>query len=138
MLEVILEALEKLSKFKIVKGTVTANWNTATGTSGETGEDLASIGDTDIKYRLHSFMVDTTACTANAIVTIKMFIKVNGTERKCFSQNYLVEAQTNGSQPGAQWIVTGELAISNVLRVEVYSDTSESVALPYEGILQYM
>jgi hypothetical protein len=114
-----------------VIGTATANWNTATGTSGETGEDLVTIGANDTNYKLHSLMLDVSACTDGAVLTIKMFSQINGNEKKVYSQTYTVNTDPDGA-----WIVTGTVGIHEALRVEVQSDTSESVAIAYDYMLE--
>jgi len=112
-------------------GSITANWSTATGTSGETGEDLCVIGANDTKYRLLSLLLDVSAVTDTVILTVKMFMQINGTEKKVYSQNFLV-----GTDPDGIWVVQSVVAIHEVLRVEVESDTNESVAIGYDYILE--
>jgi len=114
-------------------GTTTANWNTATGTSGESGEDLVTIGANDTEYILDSLVLDVSACTNGAVLTVKLFQQVNGTERKVYSEGFVVN-----TDPDGLWIVAGRVGIHEALRVEVYSDTSESVAIAYDYILEAM
>jgi hypothetical protein len=114
-------------------GSTTANWNTATGTSGEAGEDLVTIGADNTKYKLLGLWLDVSACTNGALLTVKMFTQINGTERKVYSQSFLVN-----TDPDGLWIVQGVLGIHEALRVEVYSGTSESVAIGYDYMLEAM
>jgi len=125
--------LDKLAGEAPVTGQVTANWNTATGTSGEAGEDLVTIGANDTRYKLHSFLINVSALTVGAIITVKLFMQVHGTERKVYSQNFTVGTDTNGL-----WIVNGTVGIHEALRCEVYSNTDESVAIDYDYMLEAM
>ena len=114
-------------------GTATANWNTATGTSGEAGEDVVTIGANDTNYILASLVLDVSACTNGAVLTVKLFQQVNGVEQKVYSEGFVVN-----TDPDGLWIVAGRVGIHEALRVEVYSDTSESVAIAYDYILEAM
>lgn len=114
-------------------GTVNANWNTAVGTSGEAGEDLVTIGANDTKNKLQSLMLDVSACTDGALLTVKMFSQINGTERKIYSQTFLVN-----TDPDGLWIVQGTVGIHEALRVEVYSNTNEAVNIAYDYMLEVM
>ncbi|GAI39687.1 unnamed protein product, partial [marine sediment metagenome] len=124
---------DKLAGETPVSDSVTANWNTATGTSGEAGEDLVTIGANDTKYKLHSFLINISALTVGAVVTVKLFMQVHGTERKVYSQDFTV-----GTDPDGLWIVNGTIGIHEALRCEVYSDTSESKAIDYDYMLEAM
>jgi len=116
-----------------IVGDTTANWNTATGTSGESGEDLVTIGANDTNYKLLSLTLDVSACTNGALLTVKMFMQINGVEQKVYSQNYLVN-----TDPDGLWIVQAAVGIHEAVRVEVESDTSESVAIAYDYSLESM
>ncbi len=109
------------------ENTVTANWNTATGTSGEAGEDLVSFGTDATKRKVGCFKIDVSACLDGSALTIKLFEKINGTERKIYSQGFVVNTDPDGIR-----IITSEMVITDVMRCEVYSSTSESVAIGYE------
>jgi len=125
-------ATDKLAGAATV-GSTTANWNTATGTSGEAGEDLVTIGADDTKYKLLSLMLDVSACTDGVVLTVKMFSQINGTERKVYSEGFVVN-----TDPDGLWIVTSPVGIHEALRVEVYSNTSESKAIAYDYMLEAM
>ncbi len=109
------------------------NWNTSTGTSTEAGEDLISIGANDTKNKVHSLIIWIGNMTAASAVTVRMYTQVNGTERKIYSETF-----TKGTDPDGLWIITGTLAIHEVLRVEVYSSTNEAVVLNYDYMLEVM
>ena len=124
---------DKLAGETPVSDSVSANWNTETGTSGEAGEDLVTIGAADTKYKLHSLLLNISALTGGAVVTVKLFMKVKGTERKVYSQNF-----TKGTDPDGLWIVNGTVGIHEALRCEVYSNTDESKAIDYDYMLEAM
>lgn len=135
-------ALDKLAGQAPGEGTVTANWNTATGTSGEAGEDLVSIGGATTRYKLHSLLLDVIALTDGAKIDVKLFIKINGNERKVYDQEFTVPTTAAGETPPPDtlglWIVNGTVVIHDILRVEVYSDTNENVAIAYTYVLEEM
>lgn len=122
---------DKLAVSAAVAGSTTANWNTATGASGEAGEDLVTIGANDTFYELGSLLLNVSACTDTAVLTVKMFTQINGVEAKVYSQSFVVN-----TDPDGLWIVQGKLFIHEALRVEVYSATNESVAIAYDYTLR--
>ena len=123
----------------IAEGTVTANWNTAFGTSGEAGEDLLGGASAQSaipsKTLLHSLLLDVLALTDTALIDVKLFMKVNGNERKVYDQEFTVPTTVGVETPPPDtlglWIVNGTLALHADLRVEVYSDRNELVAIGY-------
>lgn len=123
-------ALARLRGETPVSDSVEANWQSGTGTSGETGADLVTIGAADTRYKLHSLLVNISALTGGATITIKLFMKVNGTERKVYSQAF-----TQGTDPDGLWIVNGTVGIHEALRVEVESnnvgDNGEAINYNY-------
>lgn len=129
---------DKLAGATPVVGTTTANWNTATGTSTEAGEDLVTIGADNVSNKVLSLVLDISALTAGAVVTVKMFMEVNGVEKKVYSEGFVRQAQVQGSEPDGLWIIPGAVGIHEALRVEVYSDTSESKAIGYDYMLEVM
>lgn len=124
------------------EGTVAANWNTANGTSGELGEDLVTIGAATTRYKLHSLLLDVIALTDGAKIHVKLFMDVNGNERKVYDQEFTVPTTAGVETPPPDtlglWIVNGTVAIHDTLRVEVYSDTNENVAIAYTYMLEAM
>ena len=131
--EAIKTQTDKLAGETPVSGPVTANWNTGTGTSTEAGGDVVTIGANNTKYKLHSFLINVSALTVGAAITVKLFMQVHGTERKVYSQDFTV-----GTDPDGLWIVNGTIGIHEALRCEVYSDTDESVAIDYDYMLEAM
>lgn len=130
--------LDKLGGETPASDSVTANWNTATGTSGEAGEDLVTIGANDTKYKLHSLLLDVSALTDGASIHVKLFMQVNGVEKKVYDQTFTVPTGTTPPDTDGLWIVNGTVGIHEALRVEVYSDTNESVAIAYDYMLEAM
>lgn len=128
-------ALARLRGETPVSDSVTANWQSGTGTSGETGADLVTIGAADTRYKLHSLLVNISALTGGATITVKLFMKVNGTERKVYSQAFIQGTDTDGL-----WIVDGTLGIHEALRVEVESNNigDNDGAINYNYMLEAM
>ncbi len=124
---------DKLAGATPTASSTTANWNTATGTSGEAGEDLVTIGANDTKNKVLSLMLDVSACLDGSVLTVKLFSQINGTERKVYSEGFVVN-----TDPDGLWIIAGVVGIHEALRVEVYSSTSESVAIGYDYMLEVM
>jgi len=129
---------ENLAGEDPVSDSVTANWNTATGTSGESGEDLVVIGAAGVRHKLHSLLLDVSALTDGAKIRVKLFMKVNGVEKKIYDQEFTVPTGTTPPNTDGLWVVNGTVAIHDTLRVEVYSDTSESKAITYTYMLEAM
>lgn len=125
--------LDKLAGETPVPGTTNDKWKTGTGTSGETGADLVTIGANDTSYKLHSLLVNISALTPASTVTVKLFMQVKGTERKVYSQAF-----TQGTDPDGLWIVNGTVGIHEALRVEVESDTDDDKDIDYDYMLEAM
>ena len=75
------------------------------------------------------------ALTVGAVVILKLFIKVNGMERKVYHQSF-----TRGTDPDGLWIVNGTVGIHDVLRVELESNniTDNGKAVDYNYMLEVM
>lgn len=116
-----------------VGASASTNWNTGTGTSGEAGADLVTIGANDTKNKVLSLLIWIGNCTAASAVTVKMFMQVNGTERKVYSQTFL-----KGTDPDGLWVINSLVGIHEALRVEVYSSTSEAVVMHTDYMLEVM
>lgn len=118
-----------------------AQWNTGFGTSGEAGDDLlggtSSQGAIPGITLLHSLKLDVSALTDGAKIHVKLFIKVNGNERKIYDQEFTVPTTVGVETPppdtDALWIVNGTVAIHDDMRVEVYSNTpaDDGAAIAY-------
>ena len=138
-LKVLLDALEakldKLSGETPASGSVTGNWYSGTATSGQTGADLITIGANDIKKKLHSLLINIGLLQAGAKVTVRLYMQVNGTERKVYQEEF-----TQGTDPDGLWIVNGSVGIHEALRVEAMSNKSadNGAVLEYDYMLEAM
>ena len=117
------------------ESSVIANWNSGTGTSAETGADLVSIGTASDRQKLNKLIVDISALTTAAVISIKLFELVNGTERKIYDEDFTVGTDVDGLP-----IVNSPLEIDGVLRVECESDTAgdDAKAIAYKYDLEDM
>jgi hypothetical protein len=129
------EQIAKLAGLAPESDSVTANWQSGTGTSGEAGADLVSVGAAGTRYKLHSLLVNIGALTPGATITVKVFMAIDGTERKVYEQAF-----TQGTDPDGLWIVNGTLAIHELLRVEVESDNAgdNGLTIDYDYMLEAM
>lgn len=118
-----------------VENAVAANWNSGVATSGNAGADLVTIGAADVRYKLHSLLINISALTAAATITIRLYMLVNGTEREVYSQTFTV-----GTDPDGVWVVNGTLGIHEALRVEVHSNNGldDGAAVDYDYMLEAM
>ncbi len=128
-------ALARLRGETPVSDSVTADWESDTGTSTEPGADLVTIGANDTKNKLHSLLVNISALTLGATITVKLFMQVDGTEKKVYSQAF-----TQGTDPDGLWIVNGTIGIHEALRVEVESNNvgDNGAAIDYDYMLEAM
>lgn len=126
---------DKLAGAAPVAGSTTANWQSGVGTSGETGADLVTLGANDTRNKVLSLLVSIHLLTAGAVITVKMFMQVNGTERKVYSESFVQGVDTNGL-----WIINGAVGIHEALRVEVQSNTAgdNGLAIHYDYMLEAM
>jgi hypothetical protein len=118
-----------------VSGSVTASWQSGTGTSGDDGADLVTIGAINTKYKLHSLVVNISTMTAGTVIVLRLFMKVNGTERKVYQQSF-----TKGTDPDGLWIVNGTVGIHDILRLELQSDNAadNGKTIDYDYMLEVM
>lgn len=116
------------------EGAVVANWQSGTGTSGEAGADLVSIGTAGDYKKLHGLIVNIGNLIAGATITIKLFLSVNGVDVKVYPP--VGTTWTPGTDPDGIWVVTGTLEITGVLRVEVQSnnaaDNGRTISYKYD------
>ena len=129
------EQINKLAGLAPESDSVTGNWQSGTGTSGEAGVDLVTIGASGSRYKLHSLLVNISALTPGATINAKLFMAINGAERKVYDQAF-----TPGTDPDGLWIVNGTLAIHEALRVEVESDNAgdNGLAIDYDYMMEAM
>jgi len=127
--------LDKLAGETPVSGPVTGNWQSGTATSGETGADVVTIGANDTKKKLHSLLLSIHNFALGGKVTVKLFMQVNGTERKVYQEDF-----NKGNDPDGCWVVNGTVGIHEALRVEVQSNRAadNGMALHYDYMLEAM
>ena len=138
-LKALIDAVEvKLDKFAgetPVSGSMTGNWQSGTATSGETGADVVTIGANDTRKKLHSLLLSIHNFALGGRVTVKVFMQVNGTERKVYQEDF-----NKGTDPDGLWVVNGTVGIHEALRVELQSNrvADNGVALDYDYMLEEM
>jgi len=127
--------LDKLTGQAPVSGSVVGNWQSGTATSGETGANVVTIGANDTKKKLHSLLLSIHNFQSGGKVTVKLFMQVNGTERKVYQEDF-----NKGNDPDGCWVVNGTLGIHEELRVEVQSNRAadNGMALHYDYMLEAM
>jgi len=127
--------VDKLAGELPVSGSVTGNWQSGTATSGETGADVVTIGVNDTKKKLHSLLLSIHNFALGGRVTVKLFIQVNGTERKVYQDDF-----NKGTDPDGLWVVNGTVGIHEALRVELQSNRAadNGVAMHYDYMLEAM
>jgi len=135
LLDAIEAKLDNLAGETPVSGSVTGNWYSGTATSGLTGADLVTIGANDIKKKLHSLLVNISSVQSGAKITVRLYMQVNGTERKVYQEEF-----TQGTDPDGLWIVNGSVGIHEALRVEAMSNKSadNGAAIEYDYMLEAM
>ncbi|MFC2016473.1 hypothetical protein ACFLUF_02040 [Chloroflexota bacterium] len=127
--------LDKLAGETPASGSVTANWQSGTASSGETGADVVTFGANDTKKKLHSLLLSIHNFASGGKVIVKLFMQVNGTERKVYEKQF-----TKGTDPDGLWVVNSTVGIHEALRVEAKSDkgADNGVALHYDYMLEAM
>jgi len=127
--------LDKLAGETPTSGSVTANWQSGTATSGETGADVVTFGANDTRKKLHSLLLSIHNFASGGKVTIKLFMQVNGTERKVYQEDF-----NKGNDPDGCWVVNGTVGIHESVRVEAQSNRAadNGVALHYDYMLEAM
>ena len=135
LLDAIEVKLDNLAGETPASGSVTGNWYSGTATSGLTGADLVTIGANDIKKKLHSLLVNISSVQSGAKITVRLYMQVNGTERKVYQEEF-----TQGTDPDGLWIVNGSVGIHEALRVEAMSNKSadNGAAIEYDYMLEAM
>jgi len=127
--------LDKLAGEAPASGSVTGNWQSGTATSGEAGADVVTIGANDTRKKLHSLLLSIHNFALGGKVTVKLFMQVNGTERKVYQEDF-----NKGTDPDGLWVVNGTVGIHEALRVEVQSNRAadNGVAVDYDYMLEEM
>ena len=135
LLDAVKAKLDKLAGENPASGSVTGNWQSGTATSGETGANVVIIGANDTKKKLHSLLLSIHNFQSGGKVTVKLFMQVNGIERKVYQEDF-----NKGADPDGLWVVNGTVGIHEALRVEVQSNrvADNGVALHYDYMVEAM
>ncbi|MDD5537784.1 MAG: hypothetical protein PHF12_02320 [Candidatus Omnitrophica bacterium] len=99
------------------KGATTANWYAGMGTSGETGGDVITIGNSNTYKKVQGLWLNIENLVTGAVVTVRLYHLINDIETKVHQQSFI-----RGTDPNGLWMVSGAMAISGVLRCELQSD----------------
>ena len=135
LLDAIEAKIDKLAGEAPASGVVTGNWQSGTATSGETGADVVTIGANDTKYKLHSLLLSIHNFQTSGKVTVKLFMQVNGAERKVYQEDFI-----KGTDLDGLWVVNGVVGIHEAMRVELQSNKAadNGQALHYDYMLEAM
>ena len=119
--------LDKLAGEEPVKGSITADWNTAES-------DIVSVGAADTRYKLHSLLISIHNL-AGTVITVRMYMPVNGNERKVYEQTFNAAAD-----PAGLWLVNGTIGIHQALRVTLESNSAadNGKEVDYDFMLEAM
>lgn len=123
--------LDKLAGEAPAEDSVEKNWNAATDSPDDTGGLLVNLGTAATRKKLHSLLLDVSALTDGAVIHVKLFIKINDTQRKVYDETFTVN-----TDPDGLWIVNGTVGLHDVLSVAVYSDNDETKAIGYTAMLE--
>jgi hypothetical protein len=115
------------------KGTTTANWYAGTGTSGEIGSDVVTIGTASTYKKVQALWLNIENLANGATVTVRLYHSINDVEKKVYKQSF-----TRGIDPNGLWIISGAMAISGTLRCELQSDNSgdTSRSIAWEWVME--
>ena len=108
-------------------GSTTADW--------EAGEaDVVSVGADDARYKVHDLTLSIHNLAGTAI-TVRLYKKVNGVERKCYEQTFDATADPLGLP-----VVNGTWGIHGALRVTLQSNNAadNGKAVDYDCMLEAM
>lgn len=123
----IISQTDKLAGQPPSVGSVTGDWQTAEA-------ELVAIGAHDVRYKLHSLLVSIHNLAGTSI-TVRMYMPVNGSERKVYEQSFDATAD-----PPGLWIVNGTVGIHEVMRVTLESNNAadNGQAVHYDYLLEAM
>ena len=110
-----------------VTGSATGNWQ-----AGEA--DMASIGADGVRNKIHDLTLSIHNL-AGTVITVRLYKKVNGVERKCYEQSF--DASTD--PPGLP-IINGTWGIHGVLRATLQSNDAadNGKTVDYDYMLEAM
>jgi len=119
--------LDKLAGEAPGTGSVTGDWQTAES-------DVVTIGAHNVRYKIHSLIISIHNLLGTAI-TIRLYMLVNGVERKVYEQVFDAAAD-----PPGLWIINGTVGIHEVLRVTLQSNevADNGQAIDYDYMMEEM
>jgi len=123
----ILSKLEGPADVEPLTGATIADWNTIEA-------DVVSVGADDTKYKLHSLLISIHNL-AGTVITVRLYMKVNGAERKVYEQIFNAT-----SDPPGLWLVNGTIGIHQALRVTMESNNAadNGQAVDFDYLLEAM
>ena len=123
----ILTKLEGPADVEPLTGTTIADWNTAES-------DIVSVGGEDTRYKLHSLLI-AIHNLVGTVITVRMYMLVNGTERKVYEQTFNATADPTGL-----WLVNGTIGIHQLLWVTMESNAAadNGKTVDYDFMLEVM
>jgi len=125
--DAIKERVDRLAGETPVSGSTTDDW--------ETGEaDVVSMGADGARHKVHDLTLSIHNLAGTAI-TVRLYKKVNGVERKCYEQNF----DATADPPGLP-IINGTWGIHGVLRVTLQSNNAadNGKAVDYDCMMEAM
>lgn len=107
-----------------------ANWQSGTATSGASGADLVTIANAGDPMKIHSLWIDVSNLQDGGYLNIRMYHKIDGTERLVYNDTFNV-----GTVPDGIFLINGTMVINEYLRIECWSnisaDNGKSIAYEY-------
>jgi len=118
---------DKLAGAAPVAGNTTANWQAAEA-------NVVSIGANDIKNKVHDLSLNISNL-AGAVITVRLYKKVNGVERKVYEQSF-----NSATDPPGLPIINGSWATHDIIRVTLKSNNAadNGKAVDYDYMLEAM
>ncbi len=110
-----------------VTGSTTGNWQTAES-------DVVTIGVHNARYKVHSLVISINNLVGTNI-TVRLYVLVNGVERKVYEQAFDATAD-----PSGLWVINGTVGIHEALRVTLQSNNTadNGKAVDYDYMLEAM
>jgi len=123
----IISQTDKLAGQLPFAGSVTRDWQAAEA-------EVITIGAHDVRYKLHSLLVSVHNLAGTSL-TVRMYMLINGGERKVYEQSFDVT-----SDPPGLWIVNGSVGIHEALRLTLESNNAadNGQAVHYDYLLEAM
>jgi len=110
-----------------VAGAVAADWQTAES-------NVVTVGAAGARYKVH-FLLLSIHNLAGTSITVRLYMRVNGIERKVYEQSF-----NAATDPPGLWIVNGTLGIHEALRVTLQSNDAadNGKSVDYDFMLEAM